>query len=90
MRKTIVHHIHKMRQKSEETRTHILHVATFCGAVVLILIWIVTLKNGFDPKETKEKLVEDLKPFSQFRDNVANTDSPYTIISPNDSTKNGN
>ncbi len=61
--------IHNLRQKPEETRRHILHIATLIMAVCLFFLWIYTLGVN---KETKIQVKNDLEPFSALKDNVVN------------------
>jgi len=65
--KKIIHHI---RGKSEETRKHILHVFTVVLALILVLLWIYSLGNSFNNKESQVKLENDLKPLSVLKDNL--------------------
>lgn len=63
-------YIHKLRQKPEEERRHILHIFIFVVAVVMILLWVYSLGRSFNEPETKIKMKEDLKPFSVLKDNL--------------------
>ena len=60
MRKTI----HRLRGLPEEERRHILHIFTFAGAIILIIIWIYTLGTSITSNDTKVKIKQDLKPFT--------------------------
>ncbi len=64
--------IYNLRQRSEETRRHILHIVTLIMAVFLFIIWIYTLGTGINDKETKTQIKNDLKPFSALKDNFIN------------------
>ena len=62
--------IHKLRNRPEEERRHILHITTFVLALFVILLWTFTLGKSVTSKETKVKIKQDLKPFSALKDNM--------------------
>lgn len=62
--------IHKLRQKPEEERRHILHILIVIAAVVMIILWTYSLGKSFTSPETKIKVKQDLKPFSVLKDNL--------------------
>ncbi|MFA6523909.1 MAG: hypothetical protein WC264_01375 [Candidatus Paceibacterota bacterium] len=62
--------IHKLRQKPEEERRHILHTVTIIAAVVMIILWTYSLGRSISSPETKVKIKQDLKPFSVLKDNI--------------------
>lgn len=62
--------IHHLRRKPEEERRHILHIVTLVLGIVLILLWTLSLGRNVASKETKEKVKQDLKPFSALKDNL--------------------
>ncbi|MFA5936889.1 MAG: hypothetical protein WC822_03355 [Candidatus Paceibacterota bacterium] len=62
--------IHKLRQQPEETRRHILHIITFFFAVIMIMLWIVSLGKNLSSEDTKIKMKQDLQPFSVLKDNL--------------------
>lgn len=77
--------IHKLRNRPEHERRHILHITTFILALFVILLWTFTLGKSVTSKETKVKIKQDLKPFSVLKDNlvggynsIKGTDSPST------------
>ncbi len=62
--------VHKLRQHPEQDRKHIVHIITFIGAVIVILLWTFSLGKSFGAKETEVKIKQDLEPFSVFKDNI--------------------
>ena len=62
--------IHKLRNRPEEERRHILHIVTFVLALLIILLWTFSLGKSVASKETKVKIQQDLKPFSVLKDNL--------------------
>jgi hypothetical protein len=62
--------IHRLRQRSEKERRHILHITVFILALFLILLWTFSLGRSIGNKETKIKIKQDLKPFSVLKDNL--------------------
>jgi len=62
--------IHKLRNRSEEERRHILHITTFVLALFMIILWTFSLGRSITSKETKVKVKQDLKPFSVLKDNL--------------------
>jgi hypothetical protein len=62
--------IHKLRNRSEEERRHILHITTFVLALFMILLWTFSLGKSVTSPETKVKIKQDLKPFSVLKDNI--------------------
>jgi len=62
--------IHKLRNRSEEERRHILHITTFVLGLFMVLLWTFTLGGTITKKETAIKLQQDLQPFSALKDNI--------------------
>lgn len=62
--------IHKLRNRPEEERRHILHIAVFVLALFMILLWTFSLGKSIANKDTKVKIQQDLKPFSVLKDNL--------------------
>lgn len=62
--------IHKLRQKPEEERRHILHILIIIAAIIMIILWSYSLGKSFSSPETKIKVKEDLKPFSVLKDSL--------------------
>jgi hypothetical protein len=62
--------IHRLRNKSEEERRHILHLLMIGFAVILIAAWVYSLGRTITSEDTKIKVKEDLKPFTEFKDKV--------------------
>jgi len=74
--------IHKLRQKPEEERRHILHIALFLAAIILLALWIFSLGKNISSDETKIKIKQDLKPFSILKDSVSgDTSNPESQTS---------
>jgi len=67
MRKTI----HRLRQKPEEERRHILHICIVIAAIIMIALWIFSLGKSLSAPEVKEKAKQDLQPFSVLKDNLS-------------------
>jgi hypothetical protein len=62
--------IHKLRNRPEEERRHILHIIVFVLALFMILLWTFSLGKSIANKDTKIKIQQDLKPFSVLKDNL--------------------
>lgn len=62
--------IHKLRNRPEEERRHILHIVTFVLGLFMILLWTFSLGKDISSKETKVKIKQDLQPFSVLKDNL--------------------
>ena len=63
--------VHKLRSKSEKEKRQILHIFTFIGAIILIILWSWSLGTSLSNPDTKVKMKQDLKPFSVLKDNMA-------------------
>ena len=62
--------IHNLRNRPEEQRRHILHIAIFILGLFMILLWTFSLGKSIGSPETKVKINQDLKPFSVLKDNL--------------------
>jgi len=62
--------IRNLRKQPEETRRHILHIVTITAAIVLIILWSYSLGKNLTNPDVKEKIKQDLKPFSVLKDNI--------------------
>jgi hypothetical protein len=62
--------IHKLRNRSEAERRHILHITTFALGLFLIVLWTFSLGRSITSKETKVKVQNDLKPFTVLKDSL--------------------
>ncbi len=71
MKKRIKKIVHHLRSRPEEERRHILHIFTFIGAVFMIVLWTFTLGQTLGGEDTKTKIKEDVKPFSNFTNNLS-------------------
>ena len=65
--------IHKLRNRPEEERRHILHILTFVCAIILITLWIYSLGRTVTSTETKTQIKQDLQPFTMLKDSITNT-----------------
>ena len=65
--KKVIHHI---RKQPEHIRRSILHISVIVCGVVLILLWIYSLGTNLASPDMREKINEDLKPFSALKDNM--------------------
>ena len=66
----IIHHIRKIRRQPEHVKTHILHVLTLVCGIILVLLWIYSLGTTLSNQDTQTKIGNDLKPFSELKDNL--------------------
>jgi hypothetical protein len=66
MKKFIEH----LRAKPEKERKHILHIATFVSAFLLVVLWTFTLHESFTDPDLKTQTQEELKPFGELKANV--------------------
>jgi Na+/melibiose symporter-like transporter len=62
--------IQNLRNQPEQKRRHILHVATIVAAIILVLLWIISLKSNLTNPDTQAKINNDLKPFSALKANI--------------------
>lgn len=65
--------IHKLRQKPEKERRHILHICIFLAAILMIFLWIFSLNKNLTNSEIKIKAKKDLQPFTILRDDLVNS-----------------
>lgn len=65
--KKIIRHI---RTQPENVRRNILHISIFCVAIIMVLLWIVSLQKNLSDPDTQAKMKEDLKPFSTLKDSI--------------------
>jgi hypothetical protein len=65
--KKIIHHL---RKQSEEDRRHILHITIIVVGIIMILLWSLSLGKSIASPKTKEKVKQDLKPFSVLKDSI--------------------
>lgn len=62
--------IHNLRNRPEEERRHILHIFTFFGAIIMLVLWSLSLGKTLGSADTKAKLQQDLQPFSELKANL--------------------
>jgi uncharacterized membrane protein YvbJ len=62
--------IHRLRNRSEAERRHILHIITIAAAIIMIILWSFSLGKSFSNPQTKEKVKQDLQPFSMLKDSL--------------------
>ncbi len=65
--KKIIYHI---RRQPEEVRRHILNILTVIAAVILMLLWIYSLKTTLTNPDMQAKVNNDMKPFSALKANL--------------------
>lgn len=65
--KKIIHHV---RRQPEEVRRQILHVTTVIFALLLFLLWIVSLSRNFSSQGNRAEVREDLSPISSLKANI--------------------
>lgn len=73
MKKRIKKIVHHLRSQPEEERRHILHIFTFIGAIFMIVLWTFTLGQTLAIEDTKTKIKEDVKPLSNFTNNLSDS-----------------
>ena len=64
--------IHHLRKQPEEVRRHVLHIAIFVLAIIMIMLWIFSLGKSLSNPDTQTKIKQDLQPFSVLKDNIVN------------------
>lgn len=62
--------IHRLRQKPEEERRHILHISIIIIAIIMIALWAFSLGKSLSTPEIKQKVKQDLQPFSVLKSNL--------------------
>ena len=62
--------IYNMRQQPEEVRRHILHMTTAVFAVILFLLWVVSLGRNFGAEEKRAEIKDSIEPFSALKANL--------------------
>ena len=62
--------IHNLRKQPEQTKRHILHIATFIFAGILILLWIYSLGTNVANSDTQAKVQQDLQPLNVLKNNL--------------------
>lgn len=87
MKKRIKKVVHHLRSRPEEERRHILHIFTFVGAVFMIVLWTFTLGQTLGGEDIKTQMKEDIKPFSNLKNNL--TDS-FNELEDESETKENN
>ncbi|MFA4975689.1 MAG: hypothetical protein WC839_03785 [Candidatus Paceibacterota bacterium] len=64
--------IHNLREQPEEVRRHVLHILIFAVIVIMVILWVFSLGKDLSNSDTKEKVKQDLQPFSVLKDNIVN------------------
>ena len=77
--------IHRLRNRSEEERRHLLHIFTFVFAIIIVVLWIFSLSKSLTTEETKIKVKNDLEPFSILKDNLVESYESATQSKTNNS-----
>jgi hypothetical protein len=62
--------IHKLRRQPEEVRRQIVYLVTFAGAVILVLLWIMSLGKTLGGQEASVSTSQSLQPLSVLKDNL--------------------
>ncbi len=62
--------IHHVRRQPEGVRRHILHVITVAFAIILFLLWVVSLSRSFTKEENRAAVRKNLAPFSALKANL--------------------
>ena len=71
--------IQKLRQKSEEERTHMLHVSVIIFAVLLIILWAYNIGRTITDPDLSRKVKEDFEPLSKLTEDLS---EEYKNVSP--------
>lgn len=77
--------IHRLRNRSEEERRHLLHIFTFIFGIIVVVLWILSLSKSLTTEETKIKVKNDLEPFSILKDNLVESYESATQSKTNNS-----
>ncbi|MDQ3244990.1 MAG: hypothetical protein M3P22_01400 [bacterium] len=62
--------IHHLREQPEDVRRSILHITMIVCGIILIIVWIYTLKNNFTNVNTQSDIKESLEPLKDLQDNI--------------------
>jgi len=62
--------IHHLKRQPEETRRHVLHIVVFIAGIILLLLWIYSLRVSLSDSDTQIKARQDLAPFSGLKDDI--------------------
>jgi hypothetical protein len=62
--------IHNVRRQPEEVRRHILHITTIAFAVILFLLWVVSLGRSLSGEESRAEKRQEITPFSALKANL--------------------
>ncbi|MFA6257010.1 MAG: hypothetical protein WCT29_01745 [Candidatus Paceibacterota bacterium] len=62
--------IHNVRRQPEAVRRHILHVTTVFFAVILFLLWVLSLGRNFTKDETRAEVRDGVAPLSALKVNL--------------------
>ena len=62
--------IQSLRQQPEHVRQQIVYIITFACAIILILLWVLSLGKTISSKDTATAIKSDLAPFTVLKDNL--------------------
>ena len=62
--------IHRLRQKPEEERRHILHISIVVIGFIMVVLWVFSLGRSLSTPEVKQKAKQDLQPFTVLKNNL--------------------
>lgn len=62
--------IHHLRTQNEEVRRHVLHISILIIGILMITLWVYSLGSKLTDPNTKEKIKQDLTPFTVLKDNI--------------------
>ncbi len=62
--------IHHLRKQPEEVRRHVLHLSMIVITAIMFGLWILSLGKSLGNAETADKIKEDLKPFSELKEDL--------------------
>ena len=62
--------INNLRARPEHHRRHMLHVSTVVVAVVMVVLWFVSLGHSLTDSDVKKQVSEEAKPLSALRANL--------------------
>ena len=65
--KKIIHHL---KRQPEEPRRDVLHIIVFVAGIILLFLWIYSLRVSLSDSDTQTKAKQDLAPFSGLKDDI--------------------
>jgi hypothetical protein len=63
-------HVHRVRNQPEHVRRRILHITTVVFAVILFLLWVVSLGRNFTNEDIRTQARDEAAPLSALKANI--------------------